>query len=264
MAPDIHEAFEQCVQRYPAIDLPFDAYRIRVQQIQHETSEVPAHCEDLYLAVACARGDRIAWEYFADQYLPVLRRLAVQACRNVAAGEDVAQDLVRALMEDRQKLASYNGRGSLAAWLRVAVARAAIDRFRRNRREVSLEEIQEHGEKHAGLTRPEARQRDEMPDARWGSVLSEVLTAEIRKLMPRDRLLLALYYVQGVTLKAIAAQFHVHESTVSRWIDGLRDNIRKKVEREMRRRHGLRPHELESVWEFAAEAGGLRVEEALK
>jgi RNA polymerase sigma-70 factor len=263
MAPEMREAFERCVRRYPTIDLPFEAFAARVQQIQNETGGAPAHYEDLYLAIACARGDRIAWECFADQYLAALRRMAVQACRNPAVGEDVAQDLVRALMEDRHKLASYNGSGSLSAWLRVAVARAAVTRFRKGGREVSLEEVQERGEEHPGAA-PQGRPSGETLDSRWGAVLSEVLASEIRKLPPKDRLLLGLYYVQGVTLKAIAAQFHVHESTASRWIDGLRDGIRKRVEREMRRRHGLRPRDIQSVWELAAETGTLCVEEALK
>ncbi len=222
------------------------------------------HAEDLFLAIACSKGDRIAWEYFADEYLPVARRCAEQACRHLSQSEDLAQELVTRMLEDGRRFAGYNGRGSLAGWLRVAVSHAAIDHFRRKRRQVSIEEAEDTGQ--AAAFPPAgagALDQGERLDARWGPVLLAVLVEEIRRLLPRDRLLLSLYYAQEVPLKTIGRQFGVHEATASRWLDRLRQDLRKRIEREMKRRHGIRAAELESLWRWVSEETDFSLREAI-
>ncbi len=280
MNDEIVQAFERCQRRYPTISLEYEAFRDRVEQVLAGGSSSAAtgpggrprpglfleslHVEDLFLALACSGGDRIAWEYFADTYLPVARRCAEQACRHLAQSEDLAHELVTKLLEDRHRFAGYDGRGSLAGWLRVAVSHAAIDHFRRARRQVSIEEIEEAG--HA-VALPSggsgACEPGERLDARWGPVLLAVLVEEIRRLLPRDRLLLSLYYAQGVPLKTIGRQFGVHEATVSRWLDRLRQDLRKRIEREMKRRHGIRSVELESLWRWVSEETDFSLREAI-
>ncbi len=258
------DAFEQCRRRFPAIDLRIEVYLQRIQEIaaSGDAQSGAIQYEDLFLATACARGDRIAWECFADQYLSAIKTFALKACRNFHEAEELSQQIVAALMEDKAKLGGYNGRGSLAGWLRVAVAHAAIDRFRRASRTVSLDEMQEIG----GDTIPalqDERLTAERSDCRWGPVLCDLLSEQLRKMPARDRLLLALYYLQSVPLKAIGMHFGVHESTVSRWLESLRRNLQKGVERELRIRHGLRRREIESLWVWASEVESFSLEKVL-
>ncbi len=277
---EVKRAFAQCQLRFPTIQLPFEEYLAHAEGIvsgllglaPEEATDAGAwlarfaqlHHEDVFLALACARGDRIAWEYFADDYLPILQRCALQACRNLHESEDLAQELVARLMEEKRKLAGYNGRSSLAGWLRVSVAHAAIDRFRRARRESSLDEMEDSERE---CTFSDSAQgigkTDEGIDARWGPVLSEALAEEIRRLPSRDQLLLGLYYLQGVSLNLIARQFHVHEATASRWLESLRRGIRKRIERELRKRHGLRPREIQSLWHWVSEQEDISLEKVL-
>jgi RNA polymerase sigma factor (sigma-70 family) len=148
--------------------------------------------------------------------------------------------------------------------LRVSVSHAAVDRFRRARREASLDELEEPQRDGAFSAAAHGTEKtEEGMDARWGPVLSRVLAEEIRRLPPRDRLLLGLYYLQGVPLKTIARQFHVHEATASRWLDGLRKSIRKRIERELRIRHGLRPREIQSLWHWVSEQEEISLEKVL-
>ncbi len=265
--------FERCQQRYPTIDLAFEDFAAHIDQIfdaeVRHTEGVSdlldrIHYEDLFLALACSQGNRIAWEYFVDEYLPLVQRYAGQACRHMAESEDLAQEIVAGLLDDRRRLAGYNGRGSLAGWLRVSVSHAAIDRFRRARHQVPLEEASGEGDNFAG---PAGRTSGPDPidclDARWGPVLLGVLTDEIGRLNPRDRLMLSLYYLQGVPLRLIGRHLGVHEATASRWLDSVRRGLRKSIEREMKRRHGLRPRDLESILQWVAEADGFHLQVAL-
>lgn len=254
MAEWITEAYERARRRYPAVRLPFECFQERLAAVC-ESAEAAAriHCEDLFLALACARADRVAWEHFADEYLPLLNRYAAQALGRSGEGEDLAQEIVAKLMADGERMAAYSGRGSLAGWLRVAVAHAAVDRFRRGKKQVSLDAL----EKDGNLPVPEAAadgREDEMPDARWGPILSRVAGECLRKLQPRDRLLLSLYYLHGTPLKDIGRQFGIHEATASRRLDRMRRGLRKQVEQVLRKQHGLRPREVKSLWRWVSPA----------
>jgi RNA polymerase sigma-70 factor (ECF subfamily) len=265
---EIGTAFAACQSRYPTIQLPFERFLARIEAcvaaIPGAEADAPdgwlatfrqLHHADLFLATACTTGDRIAWEYFADEYLPLIRQFAERACGRGGQAEDLAQELAATMMSSEagrpSRLAGYGGRGSLAGWLRVTVAHSAVDRFRRGRREVSLDDP----DPRAHVTEPEAPQAsiDDRLDARWGPVVSRLFEAELGALPARERLLLALYYVRRAGLKAIGAHFGVHEATASRWLEHTRRGIRKRIEGELRRRHGLRAADLEGVWRRVAE-----------
>jgi RNA polymerase sigma-70 factor, ECF subfamily len=258
LRPKIDAVLERCHNRFPTVDLQAEVFLARVDEAVSagtvEAADPAAWCacfealhhEDLFLACACAQGDRIAWEHFADEYMPLVRRFARAACSPQNSG-DLAQQLVARLLEDRAKLAGYNGRGSLAGWLRVAIAHAAVDQFRRGAREVSLEQLEQSG---GAIPSPPAPAAE---DERWGPVICDALAAAISGLSARDRLLLTLYYLNAVPLKAIGRHFSVHEGTASRWLDALRRSLRKSVEKELRIRHGLRPGDIRSIWERAAD-----------
>jgi RNA polymerase sigma-70 factor len=258
MAREIVEAFERCLRRYPAVQISYEDFHARIEEVlSHEMSlsdekqrmKVLAliHQEDLFLAMACSRQDRVAWEFFIDDYMPLLRKFSIQACGNLEEGEDLAQEITVKMLKEGNRFAGYNGRGSLASWLRAAVSHAAIDRFRRARKQVSLEDLPTY-EATTEVKRFGQKDEAETLDARWGPVISNTVSESISKLAARDRLALGLYYLRGISLHAIGRQFGIHEATVSRWLEGLRRDIRKKVEVELRKKHGLHAGEIRSLW----------------
>src|SRR6202034_1176444 len=106
--------------------------------------------DELVLARACAAGSNPAWDIFLTRYRD---KLYLSALR-VARGESAARDLADALYADLygttlrdglrvSKLASYTGRGSLEGWLRTVLAQEYVNRYRRTRRLVSLDEESE-------------------------------------------------------------------------------------------------------------------------
>jgi RNA polymerase sigma-70 factor (ECF subfamily) len=257
MAEQLSEIFGGCQQRFPTVQLSSEFFQARVEEILASSdmrlagNEAKIHYADLFLATACAAGDRVAWEYFADDYLPLLKGFAVKACGNPSEGEDLAQEITTKLLQEKNHLAGYNGRGSLANWLRVAVSHAAIDRFRRMNRLTSLDSFEEN--EAEALCQHSGRPEDaENLDSRWGPIISQIAEDSLRALPARDRLLLSLYYLQSVPLREIGRQFGVHEATASRWLDRLRNEVRKEVERVLRKKHGLRSSETRSLWKWMA------------
>ncbi|HZP24549.1 MAG TPA: sigma-70 family RNA polymerase sigma factor [Terriglobales bacterium] len=187
--------------------------------------------EELVLARACLAGHDGAWELFLTRYRAMMYEAAYAIAHDETAARGLADSLyaelygVNAAGEARaSKLRYYLGRGSLAGWLRTVIAQEYVNRYRRTRRETSLDAALEEGAQFAAPA-----SQAQAADARVEAAAS----AELAALPADERFLLAAYYLDRRTLAEIARLLHVHESTVSRKLErvtaGLRKRIRKRL-----------------------------------
>ena len=177
--------------------------------------------EDLALAAACAAGIESAWEDFHRAYRQYLE--------DVARDDEVAGEVIAELFGIKGgggQIAQFRGRSSLKGWLRAIVSQAQIDRHRREARFEPLETlpVEPAHEEH-----PENFERRENATA-----LARALQSEVAALAPDQRLLLSWYYVDQLRLAQIGRLRGVHESTVSRELEALRKDLRKRVEKRLR------------------------------
>ncbi|MGZ4732285.1 MAG: RNA polymerase sigma factor, partial [Terriglobales bacterium] len=195
-----------------------------------QTAELYAslRVEELALARACAAGQERAWEVFMARYREKLYDIAAYIAKESSAARELADslyaDLYGTTSRDGQrisKLASYTGRGSLEGWLRTVMAQEFVNRFRRQRRLVSLDEERETGAQFTATDPEPAVAVDPRVEAATDEALS--------RLAAEDRFLLASYYLDGRTLAEIARTLAVHESTVSRKLDKLAQSLRKQI-----------------------------------
>jgi RNA polymerase sigma-70 factor (ECF subfamily) len=184
--------------------------------------------DELALAQACAVGNNSAWEIFLTRFREKLYQSALRIAREDSAARDLADSLYAELYgttlrdgERISKLASFTGRGSLEGWLRTVLAQEFVNRYRRTKRLVSLDEESEDGAQFA------APQPEPLPSA--DSRLESATDAALAALDPEDRMVLAAYYLDGRTLAEIARMLGVHESTISRKVDKLAKSLRKKI-----------------------------------
>lgn len=184
--------------------------------------------EELALARACAAGSNAAWEVFLLRYREKLYQSALRIARDDSAARDLADSLYAELYgttlrdgERVSKLASFTGRGSLEGWLRTVVAQEFVNRYRRTKRLVSLEEENEEGVQFAAPVREAAPSADMRLEATTDAALAGLAN--------EDRFVLAAYYLDGRTLAEIARMLGVHESTISRKVDKLGKSLRKKI-----------------------------------
>lgn len=184
--------------------------------------------DELALARACAAGNNLAWEIFMTRYREKLYLSALRIAREDSAARELADtlyaDLYGVATREGQrvsKLASYSGRGSLEGWLRTVVAQEYVNRYRRTKRLVSLDEESEEGVQFRA-PEPEA-----LPaaDNRLAKATDEALAV----LPAEDRMVLSAYYLDGRTLAEIARMLGVHESTISRKVDRLAKSLRKQI-----------------------------------
>jgi RNA polymerase sigma-70 factor, ECF subfamily len=184
--------------------------------------------EELAMARGCAAGHEIAWQDFLTRYREKLYDIARGITKEDSSARDLADSVYADLYgtSERQgqrlsRLSSYMGRGSLEGWLRTVLAQEFINRYRKQKRLVSLEEQGEDGVQFAAVdTTPQGP-----ADGRLGAATDEALG----RLTAEDRLVLAAYYLDNRTLTEIGRIVGVHESTISRRLEKLLKALRRQV-----------------------------------
>jgi RNA polymerase sigma-70 factor, ECF subfamily len=228
--------------------------------------------EDLCLAAACAKGDESAWEDFYKDYRSYLVNIARTMTQDAGAAEQLADSTFAELYGLREsggsrvsKFSFYSGRGSLRGWLRAVVFQLSADQHRQTSRLVQTEEPEDMDRlAHAG----ESAERVAAPEVpfvteRYRAAVADALRRAIRELEARERLLLAYYYYDEMTLREIGQLFNVHEATISRWLTKVQKRARKLVEKSLARDHRFNRREVGEAIELAAEEMDINVRECL-
>ncbi len=222
------------------------------------------HAKDLELARQCAAGDEQAWERLILEYRPLLYRSA-DALDPSGGARDLADALYADLYgmkeadgERRSLFRYFQGRSSLATWLRAVLAQRYVDRLRAQRRFVPLPD-EDQTPRRAGDSDGRVRARETPPDpdrARYLALMQRAIGAAVSRLDSRDRLRLGCYYVQELTLAETGRLLEEHEATVSRQLAKTRRAIRADVERQLREDARLTDAELSQCFEAASEDPG--------
>jgi RNA polymerase sigma-70 factor, ECF subfamily len=213
------------------------------------------HADDLCLVIACEFGDQAAWNDLVEGYHATVRSAARAASSNEAMADDLAQSIWAELhglkiREDGKpagKLAYYSGAGSLGGWLRAVVGQLAIDQHRKQARLVQTEEDSElerlahgsDGEGEAVSTFHASPSPEEMLAGNLAAAdVEKALASALRSLDEEDRLLMKLYYFDGLRLREAGAVLGVHEATASRRLTRIHGEVRERVESILMKEHG--------------------------
>lgn len=242
---------------FPQIGIPletfFPYFAIR---IPHDTAAGflrSVHGADLYLACACAMGDPAALEIFESRILPIVRAPLAKAGFGGAARDEVEQLLREKLLlrtpERAPKVEEYGGRGPLSAWLRVVALRTAIS-ARRSQAAKGASPLLDP------LLSPDVTGPD--PEVvylrqRYHPQFCEALAEAIASLTVKERNMLRLSAVDGLSIDQIGAMYQVHRSTVARWIAKIREVVSEETRRRVTEKLRLHASELSSLMRVIAE-----------
>jgi RNA polymerase sigma-70 factor (ECF subfamily) len=214
------------------------------------------HLEDLGLACACAAGDDGAWDHFVLEQRPHLYR-AADALDAAGGARDLADSLYGELFGlrerggERQSLFRYfHGRSSLTTWLRTILSQRYIDRWREKRRIEALPD-EESSEPLVAAQEPQDLDR-----GRQLQLIQDALQRAVANLVVRDRLRLACYYAQQMTLAETARLLGEHEATSSRHLARTRRIIRRDVEHQLRVERQLSEAEITECFASATDDPG--------
>ncbi|MFP2961351.1 sigma-70 family RNA polymerase sigma factor [Myxococcus sp. 1LA] len=203
------------------------------------------HGEDVYLACACAQGEPQALLLFEKH---VLQKSAARLSRHSAAQVDevlqvTRQRLLLGVHGGAPKIAEYSGRGSLGGWVRIVASR------------IGGELREQAGRHEQACTPPEALEqllsRDDpernVLQAHSRQALSESLQVALAALSERERALLRLHHLHGLTMDRIATLYAEPRSSVARHVAQARELLLKRTHRELAARLKLDGREVESL-----------------
>ncbi len=208
-----------------------EVFAARGPESETEAALASLRLEELVLARACVAGNERAWEIFLTRYRAPMYEAAYKIAHDEASGRLLADSLYAELYglsdpgEVRvSKLHYYQGRGSLAGWLRTVMAQEYVNQYRRTKRETSLEAQVEEGKQFAAGDPPAPP-----TDAR----VEAATAAELAALEAEERFLLATYFIDRRTLAEIAKVMGVHESTISRKLERVTTSLRKCIRKRL-------------------------------
>jgi len=204
------------------------------------------HLADLFLACAAAAGQEAALAEFEARYMKPLPFILGGVGALPGDADTVVSALRDKLLVSRDgqppRIATYGGRGPLAAWIAIAAQRTALSL---DRQETALHRAHDRAmsEAIAVELNPELRHMK----ARYKEAVEDAFRAALGELDDRDRALLRLGLVGGLSLDAIGAAYSVNASTVSRWLAKIRKGILDRTLALLRERLRLSEPEAASI-----------------
>jgi RNA polymerase sigma-70 factor (ECF subfamily) len=210
--------------------------------------------EDLYLACACLEGHAGALRRFDRELLSQVAAFLAHQRPTAAMVDEVKQLLRFDLVGAGRKLDGYKGRGPLGAWLRVVAVRRAVD-------------LQRAREPHANEEEIAAPTLDPQLDylkTRYAAELNAAFADTLSALAPRQRTVLRMYFLDGLSAEAIAQLHQVHATTVARWIARAREDILVSTRKLLEQRLGASVGEIDSLIALVRSRMDLTIERFLK
>jgi RNA polymerase sigma-70 factor len=241
------------------------ASRFRGSAGQPSRRDIIAYLEslnlpDLALACACGAGNSRAWEEFVSRYRAELYR-AGRAIAGDSGGRELADSLYAELygLESREgqrrTLFDYfHGRSKLGTWLRAILSQRYINEIRRTRRTESLDAPVSDDDPRPAIDPAAPLSETADPERRrYLALLQAALSEALVALGPRERLRLAYYYIEDLTLAQIGRLLGEHEATVSRKLDRARRDLHQQVDAALRGKRRLSEAQVQLCYEYARE-----------
>jgi RNA polymerase sigma-70 factor (ECF subfamily) len=234
------DAFAEGAQAFPDIELSGDDFAAWLAA-RSLPPDAP-NGADLYLACACLAQRPEALRVFEASYLSQVRRYVAR----LQLGPDLLDELVQLLREKLlvgppPRLGEYNGRGKLAAWLRVVSVRAAIDLMRE--RAIDPVVLESTPEPQAEVSSPELRALRN----RYRPHFEAAFIAALDALSDEQRRLLRLHFVDGLNMEEIGRRFNVNRSTIFRRLNSCTRAVLTRLREQLGSELGVNSAELDSL-----------------
>jgi RNA polymerase sigma-70 factor (ECF subfamily) len=208
--------------------ITLESFSARVADLSVTPQDLRARAADLFLAFACAEGQRQAIDHFEREFI---QNIDIYVRRSGLSGSmmgELKQKVrMRLLVGPVPAVARYRGIGPLGAWVRVTAVRlaldlAAADNTERRATPDLLDLCASDG------PNPELQAVKLMYRDRFRATLE----ASFARLQPREKALLRMHFLEELSLDRMARIYQVHRSTVARWLVAVRSQVMADLRRE--------------------------------
>jgi RNA polymerase sigma-70 factor (ECF subfamily) len=201
-------------------------------------SDEPIDADELAFAQRLAAQEPDAVAQFEARYLDELRRSLSAMRLDDATLDEVRQRVRERLLlpgaDGQPRVLAYAGRGRLEGLVHVTASRIAVDLLRARR-------ATDAKESPAAVDALEAADLDPSIAAAKREVSAhfrEAFSSAVDALDPRQRNVLKLHLLRGVTLEKLAEMYSVHRATVVRWLADARATVLASTRRALASRVG--------------------------
>lgn len=216
---------------------------------------------DLFLACACAAANEHAIALFSEMYGPDYGAVLMSMKIGKDAVDDVKQQVNTKLFVaadgELARIRDYAGEGDLRTWIRVIAVRMALTQLRKTKREVELDDAL------LSLQSPDDDPEVCLMKRRYRGEFKGAFHSAVALLNSRERTLLRLHLLDGLTIDRIGGVYGVHRSTAFRWIAKAREKVWSQTQSAVRATLQLSPSEYESVLGQVRSQLDLSIERAL-
>jgi len=230
-SPELRAKLDAVAARFPSVS---------AERLGRRLSELaePLDVEGVLHAVACLDGDAEALRLLDTELLPrisdTLRR------RAGAEGADDALQLTRArlLVGPEPKLRLYAGRGPLLGFLRVVAANVLsnLKPAQQTESDDALAAVPDTADLESRLLKADQQLR-----------FREAFAQAVKALTPRQRALLRLNLLDGLSIDEIAPMYGAHRSSAARWLAEAREALAAHTRAQLGTLLGLQPDEAERL-----------------
>lgn len=170
---------------------------------------------DEYLVLAAQGGSADAFRRLVERWTPMLRRHARRALLDPDAAVDAVQDAWLAIARSLKRLEDP---ARFGAWAFAITTRRCVDEIRRRQR-------------HRGLTQAVSREVSPAGVEGWVDPMPGLdLAAALTRLPPDQRLLVSLFYGEGLSVEEIALAHNVPPGTVKSRLFAIRQTLKSHLE----------------------------------
>jgi RNA polymerase sigma-70 factor, ECF subfamily len=259
-------AFERGGQSWPSVELRYEDFRERLEQLGYGEDAVPEHVDSLYVCAASALGKDSACRAIEERHFPALRAAIARVDGRKDFLDEVLQLLrVHLFSGPAPKIMTYTGRGPLKRWLKTAAMRIA---FRQKKASaLHLASMPDSPDPAAAPTVVSRREEgsDGPFQTTYAHAFEGALRDAFRDLHGRERAVLRLHFAEGMNIDEIGRVYAVHRTTVARWIASYREGLARTVRGRLEAQFGqLTQDEFDSLFRLVYEQLDLSVTALLR
>jgi RNA polymerase sigma-70 factor, ECF subfamily len=252
-------AYNEGMRLWPNVAVPLERFSQMLRDLDVTADGMREWPGDLYLACSAAHGDTVAIRIIDERFLSRLPGRLRRLGTKLEAVADVLQTVRERLFAGlAPRIGAYNAAGPLEQWIKVVAIRTAIDMHRTDaaapRAESGwLETVAPAGGDATAL----------LMRAEYKSELEIAIREQVAALSARERAVLRLHVLEGLSIDRIASSYGVHRVTVARWVWTAGEQMLDGLRQRFKERFGIVPRELDSLARLARSQLSLNLEELL-
>jgi RNA polymerase sigma-70 factor, ECF subfamily len=231
---------------WPGLNVSPSAFAAHLEQVATEANSAERISvlsgEGLYLAVACLHGVAGSQGAFEAAHFGAIARALSKMNAGNTFTDEVLQHLRVRLFSDPRLLLTYTGRGAIGSWLKVIALRDAQRIRNKHAPGHSADE-----EQLLELPSPDADPELRFLKMQYRRDFKEAFAGALQSLDARQRSVLKMSFVEGLSIDEIGKVYDVHRATAARWIATAREQLVEQTRAQLAGRLGLARSELDSL-----------------